>query len=350
MAYADGLPPPEAFDRYYAEMSQWEFLANQGVEPPMDRMRFDRVAGYFVEAGLDRETQVVDVGCATGGLLAAFKRRGFQRLRGLDPSPRCAELAWSNYGIPVSVGTVGRLDRLGLTAGLVTLSGVLEHLYDPRPPLESIRQMLADGGLLYVNVPDASRFAQHLDGPYQQFSIEHIQYFTPDSLVNLMKGLGFDPVRIIASAQPYSLTYQYPGIEGIFKKAAPSPWRKDESSEPALRAYLQASAALDEKVERQMERLAGSREPLLVWGVGTNTQRLMASGPLGRANITAFVDSNPHYHGKTLCGRPVLPPSRLSEHGESVLVASFIFRKEIAEQIRNALGCSNHLIFLGDEA
>jgi hypothetical protein len=49
-----------------------------------------------------------------------------------------------------------------------------------------------------------------------------------------------------------------------------------------------------------------------------------------------------------LHGRPILAPAALKDHPEPVLVSSRVFQKEIAEQIRQDLGCSNELILLYD--
>ncbi|HET6900052.1 MAG TPA: hypothetical protein VFK70_16995, partial [Vicinamibacteria bacterium] len=88
-----------------------------------------------------------------------------------------------------------------------------------------------------------------------------------------------------------------------------------------------------------------SRTPLIVWGVGTHTSRLLATSRLAEAHIVAFIDSNVHFQNKELIGVPVLPPSALQGRGERVLVSSRPFQAEIAEQIR-ALGCPNELILL----
>jgi len=349
MGYADGLPDASEFDRYYAEMSQWEFQDNQGIESPQDTERFKKIASYFSKNELAAESPILDIGCATGGLLAAFKARGFQSLSGLDPSLKCSELAGKNYGIQVKTGTVKDLPDLQGPFGLVTLSGVLEHLYDPATAIADIRSLLSDEGLFYVNVPDAEGFVDHMDGPYQQFSIEHILFFTTASLVNLMKINGFEPVRLIRGAVPYTRTYQYPVIEGIFKKMLPAAWEKEVSTKAALQEYIRVSEKVAKIIEQQLERLAKSGDPVLVWGVGTNTQRLMASSPLKRANIVAFVDSNIHYHGKEVEGRPILSPQEIKSGLHPILIASFIFREEIEHQIREKLGYDNQLLFLGED-
>jgi FlaA1/EpsC-like NDP-sugar epimerase len=86
--------------------------------------------------------------------------------------------------------------------------------------------------------------------------------------------------------------------------------------------------------------------PILVWGVGTHTSRLMATSRLADANIVAFIESNSRYQGKTLHGRPILAPEALKQHHEPVLISSRVFQNEIAELIRGDLGCQNELVLL----
>ena len=66
----------------------------------------------------------------------------------------------------------------------------------------------------------------------------------------------------------------------------------------------------------------------------------MATSRLAEAEIVAFIESNSRYQGKTLHGRPILAPEALKDHPEPVLISSRVFQKEIAEQIRNDLGCA----------
>jgi FlaA1/EpsC-like NDP-sugar epimerase len=97
--------------------------------------------------------------------------------------------------------------------------------------------------------------------------------------------------------------------------------------------------------EQQLIRgLVSTQRPILVWGAGTLCQRLLATTDLSQANIQAFIDSNPHYHGKKLCGRPVLAPSELARYAEPVLISSWAFYEEICAQIRNGLKLDNEII------
>ncbi len=78
--------------------------------------------------------------------------------------------------------------------------GVLEHLRDL--DARSRTAVLLPGGLLYVEVPDVTAFADWPNAPYQDFSTEHINFFSPISLDNLMRRTALracSSSRIIAS-------------------------------------------------------------------------------------------------------------------------------------------------------
>lgn len=345
--FADGLPPAESFDKYYAEMSKWDYLESDGVESEEHLKRFEKVADDILSMGISKETPVLDIGCSTGGMLAALKRRGFTNLTGLDPSPKSAELAKSLYDIEVVTGSVKDLNILPKNFGLVMLSGVLEHFYDPDSAIRDIRNLIVQGGLFYVSVPDVTRFASCFDAPYQQFSLEHILYFSPESLTNLLRTSGFKPVQIKPVLYPYTRSFDYPVIEALFEKTETSPWVHDRTTHPALKEYIKASATIEEKIASQIEHLVSTQDPIIVWGVGTQTQRLMASGQLPKANIFAFVDSNAHYHGKLLHDKPIISPKEAGNCNNSILISSIIFREEITAQIREDLKLSNRLITIG---
>ena len=121
----------------------------------------------------------------------------------------------------------------------------------------------------------------------------------------------------------------------------------DRTTLPALKEYIGASATVEERITSQIEDIISVQEPILVWGVGTQTQRLMSSGHLSKANIIAFIDSNAHYHGKLLHNKPIIAPKEAGNYNYPILISSIIFRSEITAQIREELKLSNRLIAIG---
>jgi FlaA1/EpsC-like NDP-sugar epimerase len=98
-----------------------------------------------------------------------------------------------------------------------------------------------------------------------------------------------------------------------------------------------------------IDSLRRSQEPILVWGAGTLARRLLATTSFAEANITGFVDSNPHLQGQVLSHRPILGPGQIVGRKESILICSVSFAKEIAGEIRNQHGFQNRVISLSDK-
>ena len=205
------------------------------------------------------------------------------------------------------------------------------------------------GGRLYIEVPDATQFAFSPDAPFQEFSIEHINFFSPVSLKNLLISYGFSQVSF--SQVSYDQTNMHTGyaLRMVFQKDAEikrSEIVKDIETKSALEHYIADSRREEERIHKIVDELVDCQKPLIVWGVGTHTQRLLATSRLAQANIHAFVDSNPNYHGKDLNGIPIISPQALQNKIEAILISSCVFQQEIEHQIRHDLRLDNPIITL----
>jgi len=348
--FADHIPDQAAFDAYYRACSKYEYQHQGGRESEYDMARFRIIADSLQEFLPSVQARILDVGCSTGGLLAILKERGFVNVLGLDPSPVCAETARRLYGIRVLPHT---LADVGATEGkfdFVILIGVLEHVRGLSALLEQVGTLLAPSGQVYVEVPDATSFLQSRNAPFQEFSVEHINYLSPTSLENVMSQSGFVPVATAQTVREHRFATMAPVIGAVFQKSTHGPrsWKRDHETLSALGDYIRQSHALEESALLKIQDLAASREPLLVWGAGTHTLRLLAASDLSRANIAAFVDSNPKFQGKTLHGVPILAPAALKARPEAILISSWMCQHEIQQQIRDVLQLSNPVILLYD--
>ncbi len=353
--FADHIPDQADFDAHYRDMSKYEYQAQGGQETEYDLVRFQSIAdivGSFLP-GVD--ARLLDVGCATGRLLALFKEKGYHYVIGLDPSPVCAQVAQRLYGIRVLTGAI--VDIAEITAAeqpfdCVILSGVLEHIRDIDQALRHIRELLAENGLLFIEVPDAADFARWPDAPFQEFSTEHINFFSMASLGNLMKQYGF--AGVLSQQIPRDQTFNtvMPVVAAIYRKEpsmrSVAPVR-DTETEDGLRDYIRKSQAVEDNLLQTIDALVESALPIIVWGAGTHTLRLMATSRLSEAKINAFVDSNPRYHGKLLNGIPIISPVEVKGRLEAILISSRVFQQDIKRQIQDDLQCSNKLILLYPE-
>jgi 2-polyprenyl-3-methyl-5-hydroxy-6-metoxy-1,4-benzoquinol methylase len=347
VCFASGLPNQSRIDECYNTSSKYDLGASGGLLSGQDVERFASLAEFVGVHVADRSCAVLDVGTATGGFLLALGDQGFTSLHGVDPSPEAVHVARHDHGLEVAVG--------GLEAALVPDKGfrlvcfvsVLEHLLDPAAVVQAAAGSLDPDGMVLVQVPDASGFADHIDAPYQQFSVEHINYFTGRSLRNLMAAQGFHVLAERSLVCNQSGDTLAPGIEALFRRSgnAASPAEIDTAGPRALREYVARCARKEQTVCGILTELAESQQPLYVWGAGTHTLHLLQSSPLAACNITAFIDSNPHYAGATLAGRIVLAPADLTPDAP-ILVSSAGRQSEIAAAARQLYGNGVRLILL----
>lgn len=359
--FADGILTQNELDRYYAERSKYTYAHAGGAESPYDFKRFEVIADQ-IEAHLpSRDARILDIGCATGGLLAVLQQRGYTHLLGSDPSPACAEAARRLHGVEVRTATLAEHAAWADRFDAVLLVGVLEHLREVRDALGTVRALLSPGGVVYCAQPDVEAFAACENAPYQQFSTEHLNYFSNPSLARLMEAVGLVEAtswrwmiawRAGVTDSVVSGVYRAPsaGSAGMARghqdESLRQSFRRDTVTRPALAAYLARCEAEDAALRRVIDALVVSGEPILVWGTGTLTRRLLATGALEAAKVRAYVDSDSAGAPRTFAGRPVLAPADLLHRSETIFVASRPFADEIVSKIRNELGLKNRVVLV----
>jgi 2-polyprenyl-3-methyl-5-hydroxy-6-metoxy-1,4-benzoquinol methylase len=350
--YADNIPSQAKFDEYYRNMSKYEYVYSGGQESSFDMDRFEAIAGLITPFIQSPQASILDIGCATGGLLNKIRANGFYNVSGLDPSLTCAQAAWNLYQIPVQTGTISNIKESN-QYDFIILVGVLEHIRELEVELNRLREMLTNGGRLFIEVPDALHFDRFFDAPFQQFSMEHVNFFSPISLQNLMSSNGFETVHITQLHRNHSQESIMPVVSAIFEKQPPSTTFPAlihcTKTEKALAQYIAHSNKFEKGIKQVIDGIAVSGTSLLVWGTGTHTLRLMKISNLSKANIIAFVDSNPRYQGKQLFGAPVIAPQDVFDYGEPILISSRVFQSDIVNNIRNELQIKNELILLYGE-
>lgn len=344
--FSDHLPPMEHFAEYYASASKYEFSHRGGEQ---HREEIDRVAGLaaWLSGQIPKDCPILDVGCATGELLLKLRGEGFTDLTGLDPSGECVERARSMHGLAMIQGVLGSRREGQRPFGAVILSAVLEHIPDTQTFVDELKGWLIPGGLLVVEVPDLEFFKDSRHAPFQELSVEHVNFFTAASLGNLFGRFGFQPVaarHFLCPAAPGGLTGAVVTMIGRLE-GSPRPPGHETISRKAMESYVAMSRGILATEESIIDGLVLNGRPILVWGTGTLCQRLLAQGNLGKANITAFVDSNFHYQGKKLAGLPIISPQDICTE-DPILITSWGFQDEITEAIRDTLGLKNQIITL----
>lgn len=346
--FASRIPSQDAFDDYYERQSKYEHDNRGGSQSEYDTRRLPFAVSIISEWMPAREARILDIGCANGGLLAELKKNGYENVFGVDPSPACAATAGDLYGIEVMVAPISKIPASIGKFDLVIFGSVLEHIIDFDSTLDRTKALLKTNGRVYAEVPDMTKCTQVNDAAFQEFSVEHVNYFGPISLRNIFTRRRFSPVGVRQTEIEQVAGLRIFEIKAMFQYTgeAAAAFELDKETRPELERYISKSRAKMDPIISVIDQLVKDQTPIVVWGVGTQTQGLLAATELEKTNIRAFVDSNLRYVGQTLAGRPILSIDALKEMEHSILVSSRQFQKEIVDQIRYSLRLPNNIIAL----
>jgi len=273
-----------ANDSYHAE------LASGDMHSPIARLQRDRLANLLNQF-FSQPRKVLDFGCGEGWLLielaSEFPHSAFQ---GFDPSPgarigsqRVQTLGLKNLTISDQTPSDAPYD-------LIIASHVVEHLVD-FDLLHSWNSLLAENGLLYIEVPNSLQYAaqQRLEFLYY-FDRIHVNHFTPQSLVRLLAAHGFGYVGQFDYEFPYRDGMEYPALGMLFKKSGDAV----DVSSPSILQVAKTYIAQEQEKARALNEKLKRFEGVLVWGAGDNFYRSSENGgPLSNLPNLIVLDKRP---------------------------------------------------------
>jgi len=323
--YASNIPEQAAFDEYYINANKYEHEIEQS-----DTItgRYEHIIQEIVHFEHDKTAPIVDIGCAKSEILRSLRNLGFSNLTGIDPSVKNVEYL-KNKGINGIHATINTVD-ISKQYKIVLFLAVLEHIKDLHQTLNTLYAITAMNGMVIISVPDMSVPASG-EFPYQEFSREHINYFTDISLSNLMIKYGFHSV--FSKKENGELV-------GFFRKESKSV-QKDTNGEQRIQHYIDQSKKYEDAIYANLQQY--SNTPVIVWGLGTFTQRLLIKNVL--KNITVMIDSNPQYAGKKYNNIDIIPPSELKKYKEPVILAiSNRYVDAVVHTIKDEMKLENEII------
>lgn len=171
----------------------YQFLASQGI---------------LKDAG---EQFILEVGCGAGGILYEFRERGHPVL-GLDLGKEYLQFGQQHYGLDLHLGDLKSV-TLDRSPDIVIYSHVLEHVLDINEELSFIANLLAESGVLYIEVPGLKNLETSCNMDLLRYlQNAHTFHFTLQTLSNLLAIRGFDvlygdeQIRSIAVRNPGAIS------------------------------------------------------------------------------------------------------------------------------------------------
>jgi SAM-dependent methyltransferase len=347
--FADPAASQSDYDRFYCEWSKYDDSATatgSGVSP-YDAARLATTATDIARALPSRAASILDAGCATGGLLTALHDQGFTAVAGLDPSSGSAA-ACRDRGFEGYVGSIVSAPAHMPKFDCIVFSHVLEHVYDIPAFFSAARRLLAPGGYLYLETPDATRYDDYLYAPFQEFNTEHINHFSRRALETTACRYGFAPTLVEQKVIQTAEDTLYPAVFGLFQDcggAADERVACDQELPSKISAYIRHSARQLERIDHQLAVQLASKQCVILWGAGQFAMKLLALPSIAKIQVSAVVDNNPILRGKTLAGAPIVGPQEIARTSEPIIIATLLHLDEISAQIRR-LGLRNPVLSL----
>lgn len=177
---------PSLYSDDYAPFSQ------VGLSARIKRVQRRRLVRRYWSI-LGPPARVLDLGCATGEMLAAIQALGNSNLIGIEPSEQAAAIARRRYRLDVRTGTLEDAELPKGSIDVVLMSHTIEHLSSPSQTITEIAIATSDQAHLLLWLPNVDSWAATVfrrnwigyDAP------RHLHDFSVQTLSDLLDRHGF---------------------------------------------------------------------------------------------------------------------------------------------------------------
>lgn len=222
---------------------------------------------------------------------------------------------------------------------VVILRHVLEHIFDLDSFLAYVHTILAEGGSLFIEVPDWTHFDAHTD----PFIFEHLNQFNSAGLVQLLRRTGWQVEALEKSIHPDDPATPN-RVQRIVSRPTKLPLPGNASIAEAFRAF--AAIQYDGWKTALNELLAGegAGKSIALYPASHLTFEALTESKLGDAKVLGMFDIDAKKQGREILGLKVFPPEALKVHQpDLILVFTMGYEREIREFF-NALGLTSRVI------
>ena len=275
------------YDIYFQGGGEEQLVFNQstGQSVPRSIMVVEALSN---RAELPAKGRLLDIGCGGGHFLKSFRKRHpgweiFGHERDKDATVQACSL------VPEATILHGKLSEIDGPFDLVAINHTFEHIPDPTLMLNEIHDLLADDGLLLINVPIFE------SNPFDLIIADHCTHFTGPSLSRLL------------AAQRFSCLGTMDGMPKELLAVARKGTRTQVVSVPDVTLSIKKTqVALD-----WLTALAGKAHATPAKDramFGTSIAAIWIFSMLD-GEVDYFVDEDPARVGRQFLDRPVIAPT-----------------------------------------
>lgn len=336
-AFAD---TPSTQDDYNAYYSSDNCYADEGEVKKNAKQQSVKAIADFIEKFVEKDESVIDIGCGSGDLLLELKNRGYINVCGVDPSPKSIEVI-KKKGIKGKVANAfDKVNEDIEKSDVVISTCVMEHICDLNGFIEAIKGYIKDKGKLLIVVPAVEGFGKYYQSKPNYFNHEHINYFSKQSLINLLGANGFESLTDDGEFYEVRLSNDVADvmIENIFLLNMNNTYaiKEDQVSEKIISEYLEKAKCEEERIKELINIIENKYEKCIVWGAGSMAMQLMSERCFAE-KVLFIVDNNIQKWGKDIAGIQINNPDILLEKDNPkvpIVILCMQYSDAIIRQIR----------------
>ncbi len=222
---------------------------------------------------------------------------------------------------------------------VVILRHVLEHIFDLDSFLAYAHAILAEGGSLFIEVPDWTHFDAHTD----PFVFEHLNQFNCAGLVQMLRRTGWQVEALEKSIHPDDPATPN-RVQRIVARPSKLPLPGDGAIADVFRAF--AAVQYDGWKTALNKLLAGEAagKSIALYPASHLSFEALTESKLGEAKVLGMFDIDAKKQGREILGIKVFPPEALKVHQpDLILVFTMGYEREIRESF-TALGLTSRVI------
>lgn len=222
----DSYLNPAGFQRTFSESidtsdESGNMYSDHGIqhEKMVDGICSELVATLtsYAKFNFGRPFSVLDVGCATGFLLDALRKRfPAAQVTGVEPSPVSVNKAKELYGLDIYVGTMNTFPAPTTPFDLVTILGNLQLHENPFRTLAQAANHLVEGGVLICQFKNPFCTARILGR-----TMAKTPWVKDSNITRLMLERGFACMRHSGSKHALKSAIETTGLEVIHTRTLP---------------------------------------------------------------------------------------------------------------------------------
>jgi SAM-dependent methyltransferase len=163
---------------------------------------------------LHGKSRIFEIGCSFGTFLSMCASAGL-KVGGCDISAEASRHASARVGVDILTGDLARIAEHVPPQECIVSIDTIYYCSDPQDHLALIRSKLTTGGILVLRVRNGFYVEWQTRLRQVSFPVEHLYFFTPRTLGELLTRAGFGRWRIVPGA-----CHGVPGPVDLMMRAA----------------------------------------------------------------------------------------------------------------------------------